>query len=205
MPPLVTPPRPRRDTPPLPRDAFDTGTAGMLESLSSDESSEPSLPGAESSDRSSSDSSKSESGLTSRTTVGPFLACWAGGGANDTFLLPEDSAGELAYPSPAGCSLPLKLLHPTGLVIEGLFKIGLSIDGVLRALGGPDVEAAGPGPFLATILNDLPFNASFPLARVTLALARIGLVGVMATQARLEELVASLVACLCALGAGFSA
>jgi len=56
--------------------------------------------------------------------------------------------------------VPLTLPHPTGLTIEGLFKIGLRIDGVLLALGGPDTEAAGSGAF-ATILNDLPFKASF--------------------------------------------
>jgi hypothetical protein len=53
------------------------------------------------------------------------------------------------------------LPHPTGLTIEGLFKIGLRIDGVLLALGGPDAEAVGSGAFFATILNDLPFKASF--------------------------------------------
>jgi hypothetical protein len=78
-------------------------------------------------------------------------------------LLFDDSAGEFAYTSPAGCDFPFTLLHPTGLAIDGLFKIGLSIDGVLLALGGPEVEAANSGPFLATILNDLPFNASLSL------------------------------------------
>src|ERR1700712_1953349 len=98
----------------------------MLASLSSDESSETDFLDVESSECSAPESSKSESGLTSRTTVGPFLADGAAEGANETFLLPDDSAGELAYPAPACCALPFTLRHPTGLAVEGLFKIGLS-------------------------------------------------------------------------------
>jgi hypothetical protein len=63
---------------------------------SSDESSETDPPDAECPERSASESSKSESGLNSRTTVGPFFAGWAAGDANDTFLLLDDSVGELA-------------------------------------------------------------------------------------------------------------
>jgi hypothetical protein len=93
MPPPIPP---RNETPPPRSDLGDARTAGMLASSSSDESSETDPLEAESSERSAPESSKSDSGLTSRTTVGPFLGGGAVRGTNDTFLLLEDSAGEFA-------------------------------------------------------------------------------------------------------------
>ena len=94
---VMPPPIPPRNETPPPRTGFvDVRIAGMLASSLSDESSETDPLDAKSSECSAPESSKSDSGLTSRTTVGPFFGGGSIWGTNDTFLLLEDAAGEFA-------------------------------------------------------------------------------------------------------------
>jgi len=97
---------------------------------------------SEAEDSSDSDLSEAESGLISRTTVGPFFCGWSGcAGIVSLVLLNTveglEAAEDSAVLNGIACDLPFTGFQPTGLGPVGVFKMDFGIvDGVLLELEG---------------------------------------------------------------------